>query len=90
VPGPCGVRSGSPLGWHGPDGSGRGSGGGPGSWEGQGPRSKTDPPRSGGGVLSALLGVLRGITHAAERTLDPGVETRSMPALKSPISAVNT
>jgi len=41
-------------------------------------------------VLSALLGVLRGITHAAERTLDPGVETRSMPALKSPISAVNT
>ena len=39
-PGPSGVRSGSPLGWRGPDGSGHGSGGGPRSWEWQGPRSK--------------------------------------------------
>ena len=51
MPGPCGVRSGSPVGWHDPDGSGRGSGGGPGSWEGQGPRSKNVPPRSGGRVV---------------------------------------
>ena len=52
-PGPSGVRSGSPLGWHDPDGSGRGSGGGPGSWEGQGPRSKNPRAAQRRGVLGA-------------------------------------
>jgi len=50
-PRPSGVRSGSPLGWHDPDGSGHENGGGPGSWEGQGPRSKTAPRSGGVGVV---------------------------------------